>query len=173
MEPSFGWAYSDLGSSLRVKGNYGESINAYEKAVELLPDAIPRRDLAWLLATCADHAFRNPKRAVELAIEASQLEPDNSENWKTLGVARYRNGDFQESIDALKKSVELASDGGGIDFLFMALAHWQLGDKDQALHWYKKGTRWIDKNQPVDKELERVLVEAAALLNVATARAGQ
>lgn len=173
LEPSFGWAYSDLGSSLRVKGNYGESINAYEKAVELLPDAIPRRDLSWLLANCTDHVFRNTKRAVELATEASKLESDNSENWKTLGVAQYRNGNFQEAIHALKKSVELASEGGGIEFLFLALAHWQLGDKDQAQQWYKKGTLWIDQNQPVDKEMERILIEAAPLLDAATAGAGQ
>ena len=89
-----------------------------------------------------------------------------SDCWKTLGVVRYRNGDFQEAIDALEKSVELAVKKGEISFLFLAMAHWQLGDKDQSQLLYKKS---IESRKPksFDPEaLERFRSEAMELFSI-------
>ncbi len=46
------------------------------------------------------------------------------------------------------------------------MAHWQLGNKDEARKWYDKGVEWMVKNKPQDSELRRFRDEAAELLGV-------
>ena len=46
------------------------------------------------------------------------------------------------------------------------MAHWQLGDKNQARKWYDQAVAWMDKNQPKDDELRRFRAEAEELLKV-------
>jgi tetratricopeptide (TPR) repeat protein len=86
--------------------------------------------------------------------------------WNTLGVAHYRAGNWKAAIEALTRSMELRKGGDGNDWFFLAMAHWQLGDKPQARSWYDKAVRWMEKNQPGNEELVRYRAEAAALLEV-------
>lgn len=44
------------------------------------------------------------------------------------------------------------------------MAHWQLGDKEEAREWYQKAIRRMDKNAPRDEELRRFQAEAEDLL---------
>jgi tetratricopeptide (TPR) repeat protein len=124
-------------------------------------------DISWLLATCADPKFRDGMRAVELAKKAVELGPKEGNHWNTLGVAQYRKGDWKAAIDALTKSMELLrGKSESFNTFFLAMAHWQLGDKPQARSWYDKAVPWMEKNQPGDEELLRFRAEAAALLGV-------
>ena len=81
-------------------------------------------------------------------------------------MAHYRAGDWKAAIEALTKSMELRNGGDSNDWFFLAMAHWQLGDKTQARSWYDKAVPWMEKNQPKDEELLRFRAEAAALLGV-------
>jgi hypothetical protein len=62
--------------------------------------------------------------------------------------------------------MELSKGGDASDWLFLAMAHWQLGDKPRAHTWYDKALPWIEKNQPRNEELLRFRSEAAALLGM-------
>ena len=73
--------------------------------------------------------------------------------------------------------MELSSGGDSLDWIFLAMAHWKLGDKEQdekarrqhkeeARRWYDKAVKWMDGNQPDDEELRRFHTEAAELLGV-------
>ena len=46
------------------------------------------------------------------------------------------------------------------------MTHWQLGDKDNARHWYAKAIEWMKRHNPDDEELGRFRAEAKALLGV-------
>jgi hypothetical protein len=46
------------------------------------------------------------------------------------------------------------------------MAHWHLGDKDEARKCYNQGVQWMEKNQPENEELRRFRAEAAELLGV-------
>jgi hypothetical protein len=46
------------------------------------------------------------------------------------------------------------------------MAHWQLGETEQARTWYDRAVQWMDKHQPQDEELRRFRTEAAELLGV-------
>jgi tetratricopeptide (TPR) repeat protein len=145
----------------------GEAEAEYREAVKLQPDyASPRNALAWLLATCADPKRRNPQEAVTLAERVVQLAPQDGNFWNTLGAARYRAGDYRGAIAALEQSMALRHGGDSLDWFFLAMAHWQLGENDPARQWYAKAVSWMEEHQPKDEVLARFRAEAEALLGM-------
>ena len=52
---------------------------------------------------------------------------------------------------------------------FLAMAHWQLGEKEKARDWYDKAATWMDGNIHYHEELVRFRAEAAELLGVEVA----
>jgi serine/threonine protein kinase/tetratricopeptide (TPR) repeat protein len=137
----------------------------YELTREDLDDHLVCNDVAWFLATSPDPHFRDSIRAVPLARKAVAREPEEGNNWNTLGVALYRTGAWDEAIEALTKSTELTRGDypPASDWLFLAMAHWQKGDRAVARAWYDKAVAWLDRNRP-DEELTRFRAEAEALL---------
>ena len=125
------------------------------------PDAL--NELAWLLANWPDPQFRDPARAVELARKAIE-QCRRPAIWNTLGVAEYRSGAWDKAIKALSRSMELTSGGSAVDWLFLAMAHWQKGEKNEARSWFDKAVSSMDKNQSKDEESIRFRAEATALL---------
>jgi heparinase II/III-like protein len=54
-----------------------------------------------------------------------------------------------------------------VHFDFLALAHWQLGNEDEAREWYIQAVEWMEKNSPKDEQLPRIRAEAEKLLKIA------
>ena len=46
------------------------------------------------------------------------------------------------------------------------MAHWQLGDKDNAREWFAKAVQWMENGIKDNAETKRFRAEAAALLGV-------
>jgi tetratricopeptide (TPR) repeat protein len=167
LAPKEGNYWRTLGVALAAVGRWREAEQAYSKCLELAPKATEiLNNLAWLLATCPDSKIRDPKRAVELAKKAVELTPKKGNHWNTLGAAHHRAGDWKAAIAALEKSMELRKGGDSEDWFFLAMAHWQLGDKKDARKWYDQAVQWMEKNQPKDEELVRFRTEAEELLGV-------
>jgi eukaryotic-like serine/threonine-protein kinase len=103
--------HHNLGQTLHVRGKFAEAGAAYREVIRLKPDwAKPHDDLAWLLATCADHKFRNYPQAIESAKRAVQLAPREWNFWNTLGMA-YRNaGELAEAVASFQESIRLKPD---------------------------------------------------------------
>ncbi len=160
-----------LARELSKKGSLDEAIAEYRVAIRLQPDDAYARDelathlnnQAWRLATHPEPERRDPVRAVTLAKDAVELKPEKHDYWNTLGAAHYRAGNWKEVVTPLQKSLELRGDNS-FDFFFLAMAHWQLGDKDQARKWCDQAVGWMDKNQPKDEELLRFRAEAEELM---------
>jgi serine/threonine protein kinase/Flp pilus assembly protein TadD len=142
----------DMGIAFAHIGRLDEAIAEYKEALRLKPDsAKAHNNVAWLLATCPDPKFRDAPRAVTLGKRAVELAPDKGACWKTLGTAYYRAGDWKAAVEALTKSEELSPGRySAINAFFLAMAHWQLGEKDKARDWYDKAVDWMEKNQPQD-----------------------
>ena len=68
--------------------------------------------------------------------------------------------------------MDLSSGGDNTNFLFLAMAHWRLGQKDAAHHWYDRAAKWIEENAPGDEELLRFRAEAEQLLEIIQNDAG-
>jgi tetratricopeptide (TPR) repeat protein len=110
--------------------------------------------------------LRNPRRAVELASKAVELEPKQGMYRNTLGAAHCRAGEWPAAIEALNKSMELRQGGDAFDWYFLAMAEWQRGNKDEARKWYDKAVEWAEKNAKDNEELKRFSAEASALLGM-------
>ena len=133
LEPNYMEAWRSRASVYQQASRLTEARTDLERALTLAPDdPALNNDLAWLLANNPKAGDRDPKRAVRLAARAVELAPGLGGTWNTFGVARYRAGDWKAAIEALTKSMELGNGGDGTDWFFLAMAHWQLGDKPQA-----------------------------------------
>jgi Flp pilus assembly protein TadD len=131
--------------------------------------------VAWALATGPCPRVCDPRRAVTLARKSVALEPKNSDFWNTLGVAKYRAGDWKGAVEALARAAKLRKEGDDFTHLFLAMAHWQLGEKEKARACYDKAVAWAEKNHNFlaviywhlgSKERAPFRAEAAALLGV-------
>src|SRR5262249_51789131 len=129
------------------RNDIGGAVREYAEVVRLNENHGPANNrLAWLLATAAEPALRDPKKALACARKAVELEPMNGEYRNTLGAAHYRNGEWREAVSELDQAMKLRPDGfQGTGYFFLAMAHWQLGEKDQARAWYDKGVQWMEK----------------------------
>ena len=76
-------------------------------------------------------------------------------------------GDWQASITALQRSVELQKDGGDPwQWFWLAMAHWQLGHQEEANRWFDQSVEWMDDNNNTREDVIRFRAEAAELLRI-------
>jgi serine/threonine protein kinase/Flp pilus assembly protein TadD len=123
-------------------------------------------EVAWYLATFPDSRFRDPAGALPLAEKAVAQKPAESMYWNTLGVARYRRGDWKGAVTALEKATQLNGGSDPTDGFFLAMAHWQLKERQQARSWFDRAAQTMKKNQQPSEELKRFRTEAALLLGL-------
>jgi Flp pilus assembly protein TadD len=168
LKPDDSGLHTRLGSALVRQERLDEAIPCYEQAIQLSPrSAVAFNNFAWMLATCADAKF-HAARAVALGKQAVELSPKTGDYWNTLGVARYRAGDFDGAIAPLQRYRELRTDDAEwSNPFFLAMAHWQLGHQDEARRWYGVAVEWMDKQPSRSSEaMKRFRAEAGELLGV-------
>jgi serine/threonine-protein kinase len=158
-------AHCNLGVVLRRQGKWAEAEAAFRESLRLRY-APAHSSLAWLLATCADPKFRKPHEALALAERAAKLAPKDSFCWRTLGAARYRVGDCRGALVALEKAAQARKGGDSWDLFFLAMTHWQLGDRGKARQCYDRAVSRMEKHLPKDQELGGLRAEAEGLLGI-------
>ena len=99
---------------------------------------------------------RDAAKAVELARRAvgeCRVNRPTITRWAWPSTAP---AGWKAAVEVLSESIELGEGGNAYDWIFfLAMAHWQLGDRVQARTWYDKAVDWMDKNRPQDDELKR------------------
>ncbi|HWB60863.1 MAG TPA: tetratricopeptide repeat protein [Chthoniobacteraceae bacterium] len=100
IEPGNALAYVNRGLLRESAGDYRKAILDFESALQADPaNGLARNNLAWVLATCPQAAFRDGKKAVEFATKACE-----SAQWKnldyvdTLAAAYAEVGDFAQAV---------------------------------------------------------------------------
>jgi len=169
IDPKYAKAYINLGSALYEQQKLDEAVVCWKTVIRLVPKSPGvLNQIAWPLVATPDKDGNYPlaQQAVAWARRANGLAPDNGGLLNTLGVALYRAQQWQEAIDALQKSIEHGADTPH-NWLFIAMAHWQLDQKDKAKQWYDKALAWQTANAAnakADAELQGFYAEAARLL---------
>jgi eukaryotic-like serine/threonine-protein kinase len=167
-QSDLGNLYVSIGEHQKAKPLFHQALAGFRLACEGNPDDPDSSNhTARFLATCPDVLLRDPAQAVALATKAVEQAPQDGAYWNTLGIAQYRAGDWKAAAQALEKATALRSGGNGFDWFFLAMAHWQLGDKEQAHKQYDQTVEWMQTNQPKNEELLRFRGEAAELLMIA------
>jgi tetratricopeptide (TPR) repeat protein len=107
---------------------------------------------------------------LKLAEQAVAANPKDA-NWlNTLGAALYRAGRYADAIGKLQDGIRIRNDEGtALDWLFLALAHHQLGHAEEAKKWLTKAQHSIDHEPkeganalPWSQRLELQLLRAEA-----------
>jgi serine/threonine protein kinase/Flp pilus assembly protein TadD len=167
LEPKGFIGYKSRAATRAKMGEIEDALSDVRKALASHVKMPGRKnELAWFLATCEEPRLRRVDRALELANAALKQAPKYAEIWTTLGAAEYRAGHWQAAVEALQKSSELKYYNVARTGFFRAMAHWQLGQKDQARQCYQQAAAWMEKNRPWDKELGRFRAEAEELMGI-------
>jgi hypothetical protein len=129
---------ADVIQSLRGHPNLGESLRqtALTLAEQYRPDAMKLNNECWNVVRKPGASPEAYLHALLQAEEACRLEPHNGSCRNTLGVAQYRQGQYQAAVETLARSEKLnatPADGAlPADLAFLAMAQYQLGQKEQA-----------------------------------------
>ena len=132
-------------------------------------------DAHWTAWACvlAPDATTDWATAVALAENSVHSEPKSVLYLNTLGAVLYRAGRFDESLARLSEAGALVQEPSEATlfppayiWFFLAMAHGQLGNQEEARQWYDKAVAWTQANKPDDVELRRFQAEAATLLGV-------
>jgi hypothetical protein len=71
-----------------------------------------------------------------------QDNPVNPDYWRALAANHYLAGEFQESIPAYKKALELRQDQPARIAFFLARAYAKSGDAVSGMHWLRQAMQW-------------------------------
>jgi tetratricopeptide (TPR) repeat protein len=123
-------------------------------------------DLAWHLGNCAEPRVRDAARALKYAEQAIASDPETAELWTTLGVMRYRNGDWKGCVTALSKASKMHGGKVALDFLFLAMTYWHLENRAQARESFQTAVHLMQKDPASNKEMQPFRAEAEALLGL-------
>jgi WD40 repeat protein len=107
---------------------------------------VPAAFTAWTCALAPD-ALENLAPALALAERLQAEQPKDPMAAKTLGALLYRAGRFAEAVARLDAAEQLPEDRRTspiYGWLFLAMAHHQLGHADEAGRWLDRAAAAID-----------------------------
>jgi serine/threonine protein kinase/Flp pilus assembly protein TadD len=176
LDPKLIQAHFNLGNDLTRQGKSDEAIACYRRAIKLDPSYVSARQnlsnrlatKGWDLINRREPELRDPVQAVAAAKEAVELDSRSWFAWQYLGWVQYRAGNWKASIEALDKSCTLQEGGTGdaYQWLFLAMAHWQLDDKEKARRWYGRAVESMETQNTDDEGLLHFRAEAEELLKI-------
>jgi uncharacterized protein HemY len=141
-----------------------------EDLVERRPDeSVCHWQLICLLANCPDPELRDASRAVSLAKRS--LPEQAGHYWRYLALAQYRSDQWQDAADSIRQAMDLRQGGDAFDWLLLALTHWQLGRKEEAIERYSQAQAAIEAGKPLffrylgAMAVQRLRTEAEMLLD--------
>jgi hypothetical protein len=126
------------------------------RAVARIGDAIGRSSLN------ADSPSRVPRVGPHKGLRSRSANVGGFVS--TLALAEYGSGHWVESIAAGERSAALQNGGDAYGWFFLAMAHWQRGDKKEARRWFEKAVTWTKEKAPKNDHLRGFWKEAAELL---------
>jgi serine/threonine-protein kinase len=167
---SLAQTHAYLAYSLEGAGRHRDAEAAFDRHVKVFEDAIAafpdNHELKWHMVSnlCMPPVsrLRSPDRVCRLAEAAAALSPDSL----NLGMAYYRAGRWRESIRQLQPQEQAQPRDNAIPWLFLAMAYWRNGDKEQARRLYGQASAWMDGRKYVPYAERRLRAEAAELLGV-------
>jgi tetratricopeptide (TPR) repeat protein len=180
------YVWYDRARIYSLRGQMGEAITAYSRAIELEPDIafiVHHRGVAFLNMGEFDQALSDFTRARE-------LQPDNPWHLADGGYARVALGQFAEAVADLSKAIHLREQGGKAEAwmwrargeAYVGLGEWELAlaDFSQALElepgvsgrWYRAQYlmqlgQFAEGRDYYLSVLERIPDSASALNNLA------
>lgn len=126
--PKFSPAYTSLGFIKERSGQKGDALEFYKNALKYDKQSVPAlNNLAYLLAD----NFGEEKEALNYAMNAYRLQPNDPRIMDTLGYILVKNKRAKDALNLLDKAQQLLPDVPAVG-LHLAMAKLQLGEKNAA-----------------------------------------
>ncbi len=103
-------AYADL-------NRWNDAANDLRAAIRIAPDyGRGYQSAAWLLSTCPDELFRDPKLAIQTAQRAIELDGEGDYRYlDTLAAAQATDGQFDAAVATMDKALKALPEGANRD----------------------------------------------------------
>jgi serine/threonine protein kinase len=123
-------------------------------------------DLATTILIGSNRSKSRVNEALELTRRATRASPTDIGIMRTLGLAEYRSGHWNEAINVLSTAIQRDKDSEPSIYFLLAMAEWQRGGRTEALHNFSKGVEGTkgDSNIPPYYPQKLLWTEAATLL---------
>jgi tetratricopeptide (TPR) repeat protein len=107
IEPLGAVAYAQRGNVHAEQGGFADAIADFRQAISIDGEsAEAHRSLAWLLATCPDEKFRNPRQALASAARAAELAtPGDPFMLDALAAAHANAGQFDRAVRCQQEAI--------------------------------------------------------------------
>jgi tetratricopeptide (TPR) repeat protein len=107
--------WMDKGHLLMTMGRSNESLEAFDRAIELTPaNETSKRAYFWRVKALALDGIERPKVAADAyneTIRLYEMKPEEPNAWTSRGYILLRMGRYDESAAALDRAIELIPDG--------------------------------------------------------------
>jgi tetratricopeptide (TPR) repeat protein len=148
---------AQLGSQLaRLRLQLGDEAGYRQVCADLIArhaqatDPRTLNQVAWA-CVLAPAGGVDPATVVQLAQKSADALPRARGPLHTLGCALVRAGRYEEAIKTLQKSERYEQEGGNPwDWLFLALAHHHLGQREEARKYLDQSVAWMDRHPKGD-----------------------
>jgi tetratricopeptide (TPR) repeat protein len=129
-------------------------------------------DMAWFFVA-RHQEMVDPEITLQLCRKVDKLQPEAWRHLCGLGAAYYRTGQWEEAIAVLEASIKKPDGSNGFNYLFLAMAHQQLGNEAEAQAWYNKAMEWIEDSNNnwlnvQDRAMYDIYLEASELMRIET-----
>jgi tetratricopeptide (TPR) repeat protein len=117
----------DQALALRGKGKYGQSLDSFNKAIQIHPDyfqAISERGHLYI-------AMNQPALAAKDFTRALEIIPRYGPALRGAGLCAFQQGRYVEAIGYLKRAAD-AEPGNATNYLFIGAANLALDQREQA-----------------------------------------
>jgi tetratricopeptide (TPR) repeat protein len=140
-----------LGDVYNSTGQHDKSDDYYDKVLKTQPDNIyVLNNYSYYLSLRKEHL----EKAKKMAKKAVELAPDQYNYQDTYGWVLFQNGDYEESVTWLKKSVDNGGSVNGEILEHYGDALFMTGKKEKALEIWKLAKSVGDASDLIDSKIE-------------------
>jgi len=125
------WLY--LGQACEASGSVDNALIAYQKAIELKPDSDKVLKLVGKILLAAE----NWVSAADVFVKLIEMNPDDQEVINSLGIALSSAYQYEKLLQILKP-VALNQSFNIVPNYYVAMAHIELGEIDNAMEFFNK-----------------------------------
>ncbi len=144
-------ALSALGLVYDELNRHEDSDSMYERALHIDPhNHLVLNNYAYSLAERGIQV----ERAMNMAKEAVEQQPNNQSYLDTYGWVFFRMGKYEEAEKPIRKAIDLGSTSAVIHE-HLGDIYFKLGDKDKAMEYWEKALKFDATNQSVKDKLQR------------------
>lgn len=159
-------AYNNLGLLYRDAGDLDKAIATWHQGAAFGPGDSAAINFVWHVSRFPGRPQDECEYAVSIAKRLVDNNPSRANLRSNLGVAQYRNGQWQLAVETLKKAREMRGDDDPDHQFFLAMALWRLGEKGHAQALFREAVFRLERQQKPSVEQLAFRSEAETLFGL-------